>query len=143
MSNLTAQLKQQNALDRLEEIIKEIPRVREDLGWIPLVTPTSQIVVSQATFNVLMGRYKIIANHTANLLKGMYGETPAPVDKELQARVLKGKDPISVRPAELIPPMWPELEKKFPGLSDEDLLIHAIFPHEAQGYFEEMAKNKE
>jgi pyruvate/oxaloacetate carboxyltransferase len=141
MSNLTSQLKQQNALDRLEEIIKEIPRVREDLGWIPLVTPTSQIVVSQATFNVLMGRYKIIANHTANLLKGMYGETPAPVNKELQERVLKGGDPISVRPAELIPPLWPELEKKFPGLSDEDLLIHAIFPHEAAEYFEAKAKS--
>ena len=91
--------------------------MREDLGWIPLVTPTSQIVVSQATFNVLMGRYKIIANHTVNLLKGMYGETPAPVNKELQARVLKGADPISVRPAELTALKWPELERKFPGLS--------------------------
>lgn len=140
MSNLTSQLRQQNALDRLEEIIEEIPRVREDLGWIPLVTPTSQIVVSQATFNVLLGRYKIIANHTANLLKGLYGETPAPVNKELQARVLKGAEPTTVRPAELIPPMWPELEKKFPGLSDEDILIHAIFPHEAPGYFAERAK---
>ena len=142
MSNLSSQLRQQNALDRLEEIIKEIPRVREDLGYIPLVTPTSQIVVSQATFNVLLGRYKIIANHTANLLRGMYGETPAPVNKELQDRVLKGEDPISMRPAELLEPMWPELERKFPGLSDEDLLIHAIFPHEAPGYFEEKAKSK-
>jgi pyruvate carboxylase subunit B len=140
MSNLTTQLKQQNALDRIEEIIDEIPRVREDLGWIPLVTPTSQIVVSQATFNVLLGRYKIIANHTANLLKGMYGETPAPVDKELQDKVLKGEPPITVRPAELLPPIWPELEKKFPGLSDEELLIHGIFPHEAPGYFAEKSK---
>ncbi len=143
MSNLTSQLRQQNALERLEEIIKEIPRVREDLGWIPLVTPTSQIVVSQATFNVLMGRYKIIANHTANLLKGLYGETPAPVDKELQDRVLKGGEPVSVRPAELLPPMWPVLEDKFPRLSDEELLIHAIFPHEAAGYFAENTKNHE
>lgn len=139
MSNLTSQLKLQNALDRLDEIIEEIPRVREDLGWIPLVTPTSQIVVSQATFNVLLGRYKIIANHTANLLKGLYGETPAPVNKELQERVLKGAPPVTVRPAELLPPLWPELEKKFPGLTDEEILIHAIFPHEAPGYFEERA----
>lgn len=137
MSNLASQLRIQNAIDRIEEIIDEIPRVREDLGYIPLVTPTSQIVVSQATFNVLLGRYKIIANHTANLLKGMYGETPAPVNKELQDRVLKGEKPISVRPAELIPPMWPELEQKFPGLTDEEILIHAIFPHEAKGYFAE------
>jgi pyruvate carboxylase subunit B len=143
MSNLTTQLKGLNALDRIEEIIDEIPRVRKDLGWIPLVTPTSQIVVSQATFNVLMGRYKIIANHTANLLKGMYGETPAPVNKELQERVLKGEQPTTARPASLIPPMWPELEKKFPGLTDEEILIHAIFPHEAPGYFEAIGeKNK-
>jgi len=137
MSNLTGQLRLQNALDRLNEIIDEIPRVREDLGWIPLVTPTSQIVVSQATFNVLLGRYKIIANHTANLLKGMYGATPAPVNKDLQERVLKGAAPITVRPAALLPPLWEELERKFPGLTDEEILIHAIFPHEARGYFEQ------
>jgi pyruvate carboxylase subunit B len=140
MSNLSSQLRQQNALHRLDEIIDEIPRVREDLGWIPLVTPTSQIVVSQATFNVLLGRYKIIANHTANLLRGLYGETPAPVNKELQARVMNGNAPTTVRPAELIPPMWPELSQKFPALTDEEILIHAIFPHEAAGYFEAMAK---
>jgi pyruvate carboxylase subunit B len=137
MSNLSSQLKLQNALNRLDEIVDEIPRVREDLGWIPLVTPTSQIVVSQATFNVLLGRYKIIANHTANLLRGQYGETPAPVNKELQDRVLKGEAPVTLRPAELIPPMWPDLEQKFPELSPEEILIHAIFPHEAAGYFAE------
>ena len=136
MSNLSSQLRQQEALDRLGEIVDEIPRVREDLGWIPLVTPTSQIVVSQATFNILLGRYKIIANHTANLLKGKYGETPAPVNKELQARVLKGEAPTTVRPAENLAPIWPDLEKKFPNLSEEDILIHAIFPHEAGGYFD-------
>ncbi len=137
MSNLTSQLKGLNALERLDEIIDEIPRVREDLGWIPLVTPTSQIVVSQSTFNVLLGRYKTIANHTANLLKGLYGETPAPVNKELQARVLKGEQPVTLRPAELLPPLWPELEQKFPDLTEEEILIHAIFPHEAAGYFAE------
>jgi pyruvate carboxylase subunit B len=142
MSNLASQLRLQNALDRFNEIIDEIPKVREDLGYIPLVTPTSQIVVSQATFNVLLGRYKIIANHTANLLKGLYGTTPAPVNKELQARVLKGEKPTTVRPAELLPPMWPELEEKFPGLTDEEILIHAIFPHEAPGYFEEKEKKE-
>jgi pyruvate carboxylase subunit B len=137
MSNLSSQLRIQNALHRLDEIVDEIPKVREDLGWIPLVTPTSQIVVSQATFNVLLGRYKIIANHTANLLRGLYGETPAPVNKELQARVLKGEAPCTLRPAELLPPLWPELEEKFPGMTPEDILIHAIFPHEAPGYFAE------
>lgn len=143
MSNLSSQLRIQNALDRLNEIVDEIPRVREDLGWIPLVTPTSQIVVSQATFNVLLGRYKIIANHTANLLKGLYGETPAAVNKELQDRVLKGEKPVTARPAELIPPMWPALEKKFPHLTAEEILIHAIFPHEAAGYLEEKSRSKD
>jgi len=143
MSNLSSQLRQQNALHRLDEIIDEIPRVREDLGWIPLVTPTSQIVVSQATFNVLLGRYKIIANHTANLLRGLYGETPAPVNADLQARVLHGSEPTTARPAELIPPMWPELENKFPTLSDEEILIHAIFPHEAAGYFAQKAQDED
>jgi pyruvate carboxylase subunit B len=143
MSNLSSQLRQQNALHRLNEIIEEIPRVREDLGWIPLVTPTSQIVVSQATFNVLLGRYKIIANHTANLLKGLYGETPAAVNAELQARVLQGAEPNTVRPAELLSPMWPELERKFPSLTEEEILIHAIFPHEASGYFEHQSNGKE
>jgi pyruvate carboxylase subunit B len=142
MSNLSSQLRLQNALPRLNEIVDEIPRVRADLGWIPLVTPTSQIVVSQATFNVLLGRYKIIANHTANLLKGQYGETPAPVNKELQDRVLKGEAPTTVRPAELIPPMWPDLEKAFPSLTPEEILIHAIFPHEAGGYFESKMEKK-
>jgi pyruvate/oxaloacetate carboxyltransferase len=143
MSNLSSQLRLQDALDRLDEIVEEIPRVREDLGWIPLVTPTSQIVVSQATFNILLGRYKIVANHTANLLKGLYGETPAPVNKELQARVLNGAQPVTVRPAELIDPMWPELEEKFPGMTEEDILIHAMFPHEAPGYFAERQAEKE
>ncbi len=99
-------------------------------------------MVSQATFNVLLGRYKIIANHTANLLKGQYGETPAPVNKELQDRVLKGEAPTTVRPAELIPPMWPDLEKAFPSLTPEEILIHAIFPHEAAGYFEAKMEKK-
>ncbi|MBI5252263.1 MAG: oxaloacetate decarboxylase, partial [Desulfomonile tiedjei] len=90
---------------------------------------------------VLLGRYKIIANHTANLLKGLYGETPAPVNKELQDRVLKGEAPTTVRPAELLEPMWPELEAKFPNMTEEEILIHAIFPHEASGYFAEKGKN--
>ncbi|MBE5651212.1 hypothetical protein HIN51_25335, partial [Salmonella enterica subsp. enterica serovar Dublin] len=89
LTNLESQLKQQNAADKLDQVLAEIPRVREDLGFIPLVTPTSQIVGTQAVLNVLTGeRYKTIAKETAGILKGEYGHTPVPVNAALQARVL-------------------------------------------------------
>ncbi|EMF1975812.1 sodium-extruding oxaloacetate decarboxylase subunit alpha, partial [Klebsiella pneumoniae] len=96
LTNLESQLKQQSAAHRLDEVLAEIPRVREDLGFIPLVTPTSQIVGTQAVLNVLTGeRYKTIAKETAGILKGEYGRTPAPVNAALQARVLDGADPVT------------------------------------------------
>ena len=91
LTNMESQLRENNALDRLDEVLQEIPRVREDLGFIPLVTPTSQIVGTQAVMNVLLGeRYKSIAKESAGVLKGEYGASPAPVNAELQARVLDG-----------------------------------------------------
>ncbi|MFC1236529.1 sodium-extruding oxaloacetate decarboxylase subunit alpha [Vibrio sp. F74] len=105
LTNMEGQLKQQNALDRIDEVLEEIPRVRKDLGYIPLVTPTSQIVGTQAVINVMMGeRYKTITKETAGVLKGEYGQTPAPMDASLQARVLDGAKPITCRPADLIEP---------------------------------------
>jgi len=105
LTNMEGQLKQQNALDRIDEVLTEIPRVRKDLGYIPLVTPTSQIVGTQAVINVMMGeRYKTITKETAGVLKGEYGKTPAPVDSELQKRVLDGAEVITCRPADLIEP---------------------------------------
>ncbi|MGF1695476.1 sodium-extruding oxaloacetate decarboxylase subunit alpha [Vibrio lamellibrachiae] len=109
LTNMEAQLKQQNALDKMDQVLEEIPRVREDLGLIPLVTPTSQIVGTQAVINVMMGeRYKTVTKETAGVLKGEYGQTPAPVDSELQAKVLDGSEAITCRPADLI---TPEIEK--------------------------------
>ena len=103
LTNMESQLKEQGASDKFDDVLKEIPRVREDLGFIPLVTPTSQIVGTQAVMNVLNGeRYKSIAKETAAILKGEYGVTPAQVNKELQTRVLEGKEPITCRPADLI-----------------------------------------
>lgn len=103
LTNMESQLKQQNAVDRLDEVLAEIPSVREDLGYIPLVTPTSQIVGTQAVLNVLTGeRYKSITKETAGVLKGEYGATPAPVNAELQAQVLEGGQAITCRPADLI-----------------------------------------
>lgn len=110
LTNLESQLKQQNASDKLDAVLTEIPKVREDLGFLPLVTPTSQIVGTQAVMNVLMGeRYKTIAKETAGVLKGEYGRTPAPVNTELQARVLEGGEAITCRPADKIAPEMDKL----------------------------------
>ncbi|MEH6638881.1 MAG: sodium-extruding oxaloacetate decarboxylase subunit alpha [Porticoccaceae bacterium] len=103
LTNMEGQLKQQGAADRLDEVLAEIPGVRKDLGYIPLVTPTSQIVGTQAVLNVMTGeRYKTISKETAGVLKGEYGVTPAPMNAELQAKVLEGAEPITCRPADLI-----------------------------------------
>ncbi len=140
LTNLESQLKQQNASDKLDEVLKEIPRVRQDLGYIPLVTPTSQIVGTQSVINVLMGeRYKTIAKETAGILKGEYGRTPAPVNAELQARVLEGGQPVTDRPADHIAPEMDKLaaevkqqaKEKGIKLADneiDDILIVALFP---------------
>lgn len=140
LTNLEGQLKQQNASEKLDQVLQEIPRVRQDLGYIPLVTPTSQIVGTQAVINVLMGeRYKTIAKETAGILKGEYGRTPAPVNAELQAKVLEGSEPITDRPADHLPPEMDKLaaeiqqqaKEKGIKLADnaiDDVLIVALFP---------------
>lgn len=103
LTNMESQLKEQGAAHRIDEVLEEIPRVRQDLGFIPLVTPTSQIVGTQAVINVLTGeRYKSITKETAGVLKGEYGATPASVNAELQARVLEGGQAITCRPADLL-----------------------------------------
>ncbi len=140
LTNLENQLREQNASDKLDDVLEEIPRVREDLGMLPLVTPTSQIVGTQAVINVLSGgRYQVISNETAGVLKGEYGATPTPVNAELQARVLEGADPVTCRPADLLEPelehQTEELTKvaseKGIRLADDlvdDVLTYALFP---------------
>ncbi len=140
LTNMEGQLKEQGALHRYNEVLEEIPRVREDLGFIPLVTPTSQIVGTQAVINVLAGeRYKTIAKETAGVLKGEYGMTPSPVNKELQLRVLEGGDPIVCRAADLLAPevqkltlalrqMATEANLKLAENEVEDVLTYALFP---------------
>ena len=140
LTNMEGQLKEQGAGDRIDEVLEEIPRVREDLGFIPLVTPTSQIVGTQAVINVLMGeRYKTITKETSGVLKGEYGATLAPVNQELQARVLDGGKAITCRPADLLKP---EVERLTAELKEkareagivlakdviDDVLIYALFP---------------
>jgi len=140
LTNLENQLREQNAGDKLDEVLDEIPRVREDLGMLPLVTPTSQIVGTQAVINVLSGeRYATISKETAGVLKGEYGKTPAAVNAELQARVLEGAEPVTCRPADLLEP---EVEKQSEELGNiaiekrirladetiDDVLTYALFP---------------
>jgi oxaloacetate decarboxylase alpha subunit len=141
LTNMENQLREQGASDKLDDVLEEIPKVRKDLGYIPLVTPTSQIVGTQAVINVLMGeRYKSIAKETEGVLKGEYGATPAPVNAELQSKVLKdGEEAITCRPADLIDAEMDKLTAEFRGLVDEhnikvatdevdDVLIYALFP---------------
>jgi oxaloacetate decarboxylase alpha subunit len=139
LTNLENQLRDQNATDRLDEVLKEIPTVRKDLGYVPLVTPTSQIVGTQSVINVLSGeRYKSISKETAGVLRGEYGATAAPVNAELQARVLAGDEPVTCRPADLIEPEMEKLTAELREIATEeniklcdneidDVLIYALF----------------
>ncbi len=142
LTNMESQLKDQGAEDKFAEVLEEIPRVREDLGFIPLVTPTSQIVGTQAVLNVLTGeRYKSISKETQGVLKGEYGATPAPVNAELQTRVLDGAEVITCRPADLIKPELDNLTEELRSTAKEkgielaagdneidDVLTYALFP---------------
>jgi oxaloacetate decarboxylase alpha subunit len=140
LTNMENQLKEQGAEDKLDDVLKEIPSVREDLGFLPLVTPTSQIVGTQAVLNVLTGeRYKTITKETAGVLKGEYGATPAPVNEQLQLKVLEGAQAITCRPADLLSPELGGLESELVKqakdddieLADEqidDVLTYALFP---------------
>ncbi|WP_286262930.1 sodium-extruding oxaloacetate decarboxylase subunit alpha [Thalassotalea atypica] len=140
LTNMESQLKEQGAADRLDEVLSEIPKVRKDLGYIPLVTPTSQIVGTQSVLNVLTGeRYKTITKETAGVLKGEYGATADKVNAELQARVLDGAEAITCRPADLLDPEMDKLTGELEGLAKEkgisladeaidDVLTYALFP---------------
>jgi oxaloacetate decarboxylase alpha subunit len=140
LTNMESQLKEQGAADKLDEVLTEIPKVRKELGYIPLVTPTSQIVGTQAVLNVLTGeRYKSITKETAGVLKGEYGKTAAPVDAALQARVLDGKEAITCRPADLLDPEMDKLTVELQQIAADknitlaedtidDVLTYALFP---------------
>ncbi|MEE9254428.1 MAG: sodium-extruding oxaloacetate decarboxylase subunit alpha [Pseudomonadales bacterium] len=148
LTNLENQLREQRASERLDEVLEEIPRVREDLGYVPLVTPTSQIVGTQAVLNVLAGeRYKNITQETKALLKGEYGTTPAEVNGELQASVLEGEQAIAVRPADLLEPEVEALTRELRTCADEkgialsddlidDVLTYALFPQRGLYFLE-------
>ncbi|MBI5894212.1 MAG: pyruvate carboxylase subunit B, partial [Deltaproteobacteria bacterium] len=140
ISNLAIQLKEQNALDKMNEVLEEIPKVRKDLGYPPLVTPTSQIVGTQATLNILTGeRYKVITSETKNYLKGLYGTPQGKIDKKVQKKAIGSEEPITCRPADLLEPEMDKLTRELGAKAKnvEDVLSYALFPNVAIEYFEQ------
>jgi oxaloacetate decarboxylase alpha subunit len=138
LSNLVSQLKTANAEDKYEEVLKEIPRVRADLGFPPLVTPSSQIVGTQAVLNVLMGeRYKMVPKETKDIVRGMYGTTPVPISEEIRKKIIGDEEPITCRPADLLEPQLKKVEEEMKDYKEkeEDVLSYALFPQQAMDYF--------
>ena len=146
-SNLISQLKEQNALDKLEAVLKEVPKVRRELGYPPLVTPTSQLVGTQAVFNVLSGeRYKIIPKEVKDYVKGFYGKTPAPIDEDIRKMIIGDEKPIQCRPADLLEPELNKIPEEIQPYieSEEDRLTYALFPQVAAEFFKKReARRKE
>jgi len=138
LSNLVSQLKQAGKSDKFEEVLKEVPRVREDFGYPPLVTPTSQIVGTQAVMNVVTGgRYKMVPKESKALVKGEYGKTPAPIPEEIKKLILDDEEQITCRPADLLKPELDEIRKQIGQYieQDEDILSYALFPQVAESFF--------
>jgi oxaloacetate decarboxylase alpha subunit len=138
LSNLVSQLKEQKAEDKYYDVLEEIPRVRKDFGEPPLVTPSSQIVGTQAVLNVLAGeRYKMVTKESKALLSGQYGKTAKPFDPEVQKKVIGDEKPITCRPADLIEPELHKIEAEISDWKeqDEDVLSYALFPQVAMDFF--------
>lgn len=140
ISNLVSQLEEQRALDRIHEVLEEIPRVRADLGYPPLVTPTSQIVGTQAVLNVLSGeKYKLVPGEVKAYLRGYYGRPPAEINPAIREKIIGDEETLTVRPADRLEPGLPKAERESKGLahSREDILSYALFPQVAKKFFEE------
>ena len=140
LSNLLNQMKEMGVADKYEELLEEMPRVRKELGYPPLVTPTSQIVGTMAVLNVALGRYKMIPREVKDLIAGKYGRTPAPIDPEVKRLAIGDKEPITCRPADLLAPQLPMFKARlaedgYPDASMEDLLSYISFPEVAKAFF--------
>jgi oxaloacetate decarboxylase alpha subunit len=138
LSNLVSQLKQAGKADQYDNVLKEVPKVRKDFGYPPLVTPTSQIVGTQSVMNVISGeRYKMVPKESKALVKGEYGRTPAPISDAVKAEILKGEAPITCRPADLIEPELDKIRTEMKQYleQEEDVLSYALFPQVSEGFF--------
>jgi pyruvate carboxylase subunit B len=145
-SNLISQLREQNALDRLKEVLEEVPRVRRELGYPPLVTPTSQLVGTQAVFNVLSGeRYGVVPKEVKDYVRGLYGKPPAPIDEEVKRKTIGKEEPITCRPADLLKPKLKAIPAEAKKLieSEEDMLTYALFPKAALEFFQKRKLKRE
>ncbi|MGB9779398.1 oxaloacetate decarboxylase subunit alpha [Caldanaerobacter sp.] len=139
LSNLISQLKEQGALDKYEEVLKEIPRVREDMGYPPLVTPMSQMIGTQAVLNVITGeRYKVVPKEVRDYVKGLYGRPPAPISDEIKKKIIGDEKVIEVRPADLLNPQFEEAKEEIKEYyeQEEDVLTYVLFPQVAKKFFE-------
>lgn len=146
ISNLLSQLKMMNALDRFDEALVETPKVRKDLGYPPLVTPTSQMVGVQAVQNVLAGeRYKNVSKEIKAYCRGEYGQTPAPIDPQIQKKILGDEKPLQGRFADTLQPIFQKTKKELQGIAqcDEDVLSYIAFPQLAEKFFEERKAKEE
>ncbi|MEQ8236822.1 MAG: acetyl-CoA carboxylase biotin carboxyl carrier protein [Syntrophomonadaceae bacterium] len=138
ISNFVTQLEEQKASERLDEVLEEIPRVRKDLGFPPLVTPTSQIVGTQAVLNVLLGeRYKLCSGEVKDYVRGLYGKPPTPIEEDIRKKVIGDEEVITVRPADLLAPAWEKGKEEMAGISEqeEDILTYILFPQVARKFF--------
>ena len=145
LSNLVSQLKQQGREDKLDEVLKEVPEVRKDFGYPPLVTPSSQIVGTQAVLNVLMGeRYKMVTKESKAIVRGEYGSTPVPIDEEFRKKIIGDEEPITCRPADLLEPELDKLRTEIAEYieQDEDVLSYALFDQVAVKFFKERRAKK-
>jgi pyruvate/oxaloacetate carboxyltransferase len=146
LSNLVSQLREQGAEDRYEAVLDEVPRVRADLGYPPLVTPSSQLVGTQATLNVVLGeRYKVIPEEVRQYVRGYYGRPPAPIDPEVKEEAIGDEEPIDCRPADLIPPGMEKARREIGDLarSEEDVISYALFPQVAKPFLERRARGSD
>lgn len=144
LSNLVSQLKQAGKEDKYEEVLQEVPKVRAEAGYPPLVTPSSQIVGTQAVFNVLFGRYKTVTKEFKGIVKGEYGKTPAPIDEEFRKQIIGDEEPITCRPADLLKPELETLKKEVEKYAEqeEDVLSYALFGQVAEKFFEKRKAEK-
>jgi oxaloacetate decarboxylase alpha subunit len=139
LSNLLSQMKALNAIDKFDKVLEEVPKVREDLGYPPLVTPMSQMVGAQAVFNVMYGeRYKMIPTEIKNYVKGLYGAPAAPIKQEIIEKIIGDEAALTIRPADLLENSFETIKAEIGSLArnDEDVLSYAMFPHVAKPYFE-------
>ncbi len=146
ISNLISQLREQNALDKLDDVLEEVPRVRKDLGYPPLVTPSSQICGTQAVLNVVLGeRFKMAPKEVTAICKGLYGRTPAPIDPEIRKKVIGDEKPIECRPADLLEPEMEKAAKELGDLAkcEEDVLSYVLFPQVAMPFFKRRERKDE